>query len=257
VFLLPARKAGQIAWEPCVRKWLCAAAYRLALRARSATNRRQYVPIGDEDDSPASSDANPLVGIAQQELRSVLDAELHELPEKYRVPVVLCYLEGKTNAEAARLLGWPAGSMSRRLNRARELLGQRLTLRGLALAMLLIALGVGMWTIAGRDPHQPMQVAQLMSRLGQSPDDIARLADSEMDRDRLMRVARKSAELADRISDHQPGHHPEDWKRLAKEMSRSAVVLLDAAENGQEQVVRVAARNLHDSCKNCHAVFRP
>jgi len=57
----------------------------------------------------------------------MLDDELHQLPEKYRAPLVLCYLEGKTNEEAARLLGWPAGSMSHRLARGRQMLRDRLT----------------------------------------------------------------------------------------------------------------------------------
>jgi len=63
----------------------------------------------------------------RQELSRMLDDELHQLPEKYRAPLVLCYLEGKTNEEAARLLGWPAGSMSHRLARGRQMLRDRLT----------------------------------------------------------------------------------------------------------------------------------
>jgi hypothetical protein len=72
------------------------------------------------------------------DLRPLLDAELHQLPEKYRAPLVLCYLEGKTQEEAARELGWPTGSMSRRMNRARDLLHKRLAHRGLALSSSLL-----------------------------------------------------------------------------------------------------------------------
>jgi RNA polymerase sigma-70 factor (ECF subfamily) len=61
-----------------------------------------------------------------QELRSVLDQELQTLPAKYQAPLVLCYLEGLSNEEAARRLGWPSGSISYRLAKGREMLRQRL-----------------------------------------------------------------------------------------------------------------------------------
>ena len=66
------------------------------------------------------------------EIGRILDEEINRLPSKYRAPIVLCYLEGRTHEEAARQLSWPVGSVKGRLARARSLLESRLTRRGVA-----------------------------------------------------------------------------------------------------------------------------
>jgi hypothetical protein len=95
---------------------------------------------------PPVIEANsPEQAAAWNELRPVLHAEVNRLPERYRIPVILSYLEGKTNDEVADLLHWPVGTVKGRLSRARDLLRTRLTRRGLALsaAFLVTALSRG------------------------------------------------------------------------------------------------------------------
>lgn len=82
---------------------------------------------------------DPVTEASRNDGAPVLHQEVNRLPEKFRQAVVLCYLEGKSTAEAAELLHWPVGTVKVRLLRARELLQQRLARRGLALTPALVA----------------------------------------------------------------------------------------------------------------------
>jgi RNA polymerase sigma-70 factor (ECF subfamily) len=122
-FLVLVHKAATLAQPNLLAAWLHGVAYRTALHARG----RMVLRGQREREAASMSPVGAEPDRTWDELREQLDAELQRLPECYRAPLVMCYLEGKTNIEAARLLGWPPGSMSARLNRARELLRDRLT----------------------------------------------------------------------------------------------------------------------------------
>jgi RNA polymerase sigma factor (sigma-70 family) len=134
-FLVLARKAGAIRRRASVSSWLYGVARRVALEAGGRNARRRIpapsaeVPAGEE----------PGDAVQREELRRLLDEELGRLPEKYRSPLVLCYLEGATYDEAAQRLGCPKGTVSTRLTRARELLRRRLVRRGVTLSAGLLA----------------------------------------------------------------------------------------------------------------------
>jgi RNA polymerase sigma factor (sigma-70 family) len=135
-FLILARKAGSIRKREALAGWLYEVAYRLALRMRAAAARQRAL----EKQTTAMPQADPVAEAAWRELRPILDEELHRLPTKYRSSLVLCYLEGRSNREAARELGWPEGSMSRRLARARELLRDRLSRRGVIVSVAVLSI---------------------------------------------------------------------------------------------------------------------
>jgi RNA polymerase sigma factor (sigma-70 family) len=133
-FLALALKAGSIGKREAVASWLYQVAYRIALRARSvAAQRAVRVASGVELREVAAAD-DPTAGAVERDVRSLVQRELSRLHEKYRAPVVLCYLEGKTYAEAARQLGWSLGTVSTRLTHARALLRSRLAGRGLVVS---------------------------------------------------------------------------------------------------------------------------
>ncbi len=80
--------------------------------------------------------------VAWSELGPVLHDEIDRLPEKYRLPIILSYLEGKSNEEVARLLDWPTGTVKGRLSRARDLLRSRLMRRGLVLSAAFLSMAL-------------------------------------------------------------------------------------------------------------------
>jgi RNA polymerase sigma factor (sigma-70 family) len=131
-FLVLVKKAGSIRQGDSIAGWLYRVAHRLALRARALGDRRrkQLVPLRDVAAGP---------DLPQDGLATSLDEEVRRLPEQYRSAVVLCYLEGRTQAEAARMLATTADAVNSRLKRARELLRQRLTRRGLLLSTAAVA----------------------------------------------------------------------------------------------------------------------
>lgn len=139
-FLVLARRAAAIRRKDSVASWLHGVAYRVAMRARAAAALRRT----RESQAPARQ-ANPDGETDMGDLRQVLHQELDRLPDKYRAPLVLCYLEGKSHREAADELGWPPGSLAKRLAIAQERLRHRLAGRGIALstAALLTALAAG------------------------------------------------------------------------------------------------------------------
>jgi RNA polymerase sigma factor (sigma-70 family) len=134
-FLTLARKADSIGKGEALSCWLYRVASRIAFRARKRVSRRQE----REQSLYGRPEVSASTALESQELRPVLDEEVNRLPIKYRSPIVLCYLEGKTHAQAAQQLGWAKGTVSGRLARARDLLRSRLLRRGLALASVLSA----------------------------------------------------------------------------------------------------------------------
>jgi RNA polymerase sigma factor (sigma-70 family) len=129
-FLVLVRKAASIRQRDIVANWLYGVAHQTALHSRRTTARRrtrerQVMPM------PEPAVAEPDLW---HDLQPLLDQELAHLPDKYRVAIVLCDLEGKSRKEAARQLGCPEGTLAARLARGRKLLAKRLSRRSLAVS---------------------------------------------------------------------------------------------------------------------------
>ncbi len=194
-FLVLVARASTIRHSASLAGWLHRVAVRVALRARA-----KWCP-GEEllVDVPAAV-AEPAEAAAERELLAVLDQELDRLPEKYRRPLLLCCLQGKTHAEASRELGWPVGSLSRRLHRALELLRQLLQRRGVTLSALATLLRPAGELLspppASSSADHTVRLGDLLARGVEGPHAGASLAALGLARATLRAMALKRAALA-------------------------------------------------------------
>jgi len=133
-FLVLVRNARSIRDRDSLGRWLYGVATRIALRAKVRARRRGAL----ERQGIEMAVAPPDFEADRRELQPLLHAELNRLSEKFRAPLVLCYLEGHSQEEAARRLGCPVGTLKSRLTRGREILRSRLTRRGLAVTLALL-----------------------------------------------------------------------------------------------------------------------
>jgi RNA polymerase sigma factor (sigma-70 family) len=130
-FLVLVRKAARLRQREAVGNWLYGVAYRTALHARNRAMRRQVKEAAAE---PLATEESSGQGAVRLELEAAVDQALSRLPEKYRIPVVLCDLQGKTQRQAAEELRCPEGTVSSRLARGRDLLRKGLGRHAPALA---------------------------------------------------------------------------------------------------------------------------
>jgi RNA polymerase sigma factor (sigma-70 family) len=135
-FLVLVRNSAAVRKQQSLPSFLYGVACRIARKARAQSLRRRRreraVPV------PCVM-AGPLDPLLAGELRATLDEEIAQLPPKYRMPLVLCYLAEKTHEQAAGELGWPKTSLTSRLARARQLLQRRLLRRGFTASAGLLA----------------------------------------------------------------------------------------------------------------------
>jgi RNA polymerase sigma factor (sigma-70 family) len=150
-FLVLARKAGTIRKRTSLTSWLHGVAYRTALAAREdLARRRKHEAEAGRTVRPANVTDNTAWG----DVRTLLDEELAQLPARLQAPLILCYLEGLTQDEAARQLQHSKATFRRDLDRGRALLGARLRRRGLALSAALAAPLIAECSAATAPPAQ-------------------------------------------------------------------------------------------------------
>jgi RNA polymerase sigma factor (sigma-70 family) len=138
-FLVLARKAGSVRRTAALGGWLHRVAGSIAANLRRERSRRGRRERAASQPPPR----DPAAEVSWREVQAALDEEIQRLPDRYRAPLILCYLDGRTRDEAARQLSLSVGCLHGRLERARHLLGDRLRRRGLTLSAALSAAAVG------------------------------------------------------------------------------------------------------------------
>ena len=154
VFLSLARLAKSIRRGRALPAWLHTTTCRVAAKLR-ANRRLPAAPLPERYEP-----CDPAAGLVWREVCAALDEELQRLPQRLRSPLVLCYLSGLTRDEAARQLGWPLGTLKRRLEEGRHVLRVRLARRGIA------SLGLALTVLAPEALQAAVRTALRDSTLG-------------------------------------------------------------------------------------------
>jgi RNA polymerase sigma factor (sigma-70 family) len=164
-FLVLVQRAGSIRDRAALGRWL----YRVAANVARRLHRQRRTSCPLPEDVPGPEPAAP------DDLRDLLAEEVARLPEKYRLPVQLCYWAGLTTAEAAQRLGWPRGTVLTRLAWARRRLQKCLARRGLAppvLAGLVVGTAApadsGPWVQRTARAAQALRAGESLARTGVS-----------------------------------------------------------------------------------------
>jgi RNA polymerase sigma factor (sigma-70 family) len=169
-FLTLARNARRIQKQSSLGCWLHGVAYRISLKTRREAARRR-----GREQKAANGEATPVVSeSAWRALQAVLDEEVQNLPEKLRVPFVLCCLEGRAQPDVAATMGWKLGTVSGRLTKARQLLLERLARRGISLSAVLTAVTLMRDSASAAVPSRLMESPVTASAF--TANDVTRLA---------------------------------------------------------------------------------
>jgi RNA polymerase sigma factor (sigma-70 family) len=171
-FLVLSARASSIRKSEALASWLHGVAHRVALRARRDAGRRRT----HEREGQAMSARQDHPSPDWSEVQSVLDEEVQALPERWRAPFVLCFLEGRSRAEAARELGLKEGTVWSRLSHARKLLHEKLVRRGITLPALLAAAALSEEVARGVSAHLSDSTIQAALAAGLVPARAAALA---------------------------------------------------------------------------------
>jgi RNA polymerase sigma factor (sigma-70 family) len=137
-FLVLVRNAETIRDRDSLSRWLYGVAFRISVRAKTRARQRQ----AQERQGVEMAEAGPGYDAVRSELQPILHTELSRLPAKIREPIILCYLEGHSQEEAARQLRCPLGTLKGRLSKGRELLRSRLSRRGVAVSAILFLMAL-------------------------------------------------------------------------------------------------------------------
>jgi len=175
-FLVLVRKATTITPRDAVGSWLYGVAYRAAQKVRIAAARRRSKEVQLAQVPEPTTVADGL----WRDVLPLLDHELALLPAKYRLPIVLCDLEGKTRKEAARQLGWPEGTVAGRLACARKMLAKRLARHGLPVSAGVLAAVFSETRIQAAVPQLPVITTLRAANEGVVPAGVSSVAEGVM-----------------------------------------------------------------------------